>query len=73
MIKTISLFMKHNDCSVIQAKNDKSELIIESNGYMPDIHMLGGDTTELHIDNETGKIIGWVPFTEKDFLNAKDE
>lgn len=36
----------------------------EYNGYVPDgLGIGGGDDIELRIDNDTGKIVGWVPLT----------
>jgi len=48
--------------------------VIDHHGYMPSIKSIGGDDyIELDIDNETGKIIGWVPLTDASIEDLKDE
>lgn len=69
----ISLFMKHNDCASITI-SDGDKNIVEHDGYMPYLNsFIGGDDTQLTIDNETGKIIGWEPISMETLIQAKDE
>lgn len=40
---------------------------IENYGYVPYIKGIGGgDYIDLRIENETGRLIGWVPLKHKD-------
>jgi hypothetical protein len=60
-MSTVYLYMKHNDCANISIDD------VEHQGYMPYVNqILGGDDTQLKIDNETGKIIGWTPIQIED-------
>lgn len=69
----ISIFMKHNDMTSITV-SDNDKVVAEGDGYMPYLNShLGGDDTQMTIDNETGKIIGWEPITIEDLFRAKEE
>jgi hypothetical protein len=72
VIKTIELFMKHNDMANFEATDENGKKVFAHDGYMPYTENLGGDDTELTIDNATGKIIGWVPITLEE-IKAKNE
>jgi hypothetical protein len=63
-VKTVSVYMKHNDMTGMQLYDADGNTIEEMDSdYFPHVGVFGGDDTELTIDNETGKIIGWVPIT----------
>lgn len=57
--KTVYVFMKHNDCAVIQLCDKDGNVIEEKDGYLPPVGIFGGCSTELKIDNETGYILNW--------------
>ena len=66
----VNLFMKHNDCVVLSMGS------VEIQGYLPHVNsVLGGDDTDLIIDNETGLIINWTPIRIRDgkFLKVDEE
>lgn len=71
----ISLYLKHDDrVSMIINENDVD--VYESCDYLPYVGCLGGDHTELVIDNETGKILNWKPITKEeyeDLMHIEDE
>ena len=56
----VYISMKHNDMANIQMDD------VEHDGYMPYSGIFGGDYTSFEVDNETGKIIGWVPLRIED-------
>ena len=58
---------------VVGSQSSVGMPIFEHDGYMPDMGMLGGDQTELTIDNATGTIIGWKPITPQDVADFKEE
>jgi hypothetical protein len=51
----VTLYLKHNDRAVFDFED------FNLDGYLPAVGILGGDSTTLKIDNETGQIIGWKP------------
>lgn len=56
----ISIGGKVSDLSYLVAK----EAGVDHDGYVPYIKGIGGgDYIEIEIDNDTGKIVGWVPLT----------
>ena len=62
MIKTVHIYMKHDDRCVIELLDENEQDVEEmSSEYMPHVGIFGGDDTDISIDNETGKIIGWIP------------
>lgn len=65
MIETIHIQAKHDDrYSVTFETYDGKN--IDHDGYGLRIDGVGGgDYINLHIDNATGKIIGWVPLTDE--------
>ena len=70
----ISLYLKHDDRACFTL-TDKNEVVYESIEYLPHLGILGGDTTELEIDNETGKILNWKPISKEeldDYLSDFD-
>jgi len=47
---------------------------IDADGYVPYIAAIGGgDYIVIDIDNETGKVVGWVPLTEDELREAAKE
>ncbi len=56
----VMIAMKHDDRASIEM--DGAEVV----GYMPYTGILGGGFTVLKIDNETGKIVGWIPLQIED-------
>lgn len=68
---TVSIFMKHDDRCYLSYNGPNEyghpEFVVWEDGYMPEVNpILGGDTTELMIDNATGCIIGWTPIAIRD-------
>ena len=73
-IKSVTLFMKHNDMTNLILEDEKGNTLHEKDSdYFPDVGCIGGDDTEFKIDNETGKIIGWKPITDEDLTELKGE
>jgi hypothetical protein len=75
-IKRVTISMKHNDLVVMCLDDENGREVFDHDGYMPQVGMFScDDQTEIIIDNETGKIIGWKPITEEEIqeLNGKDE
>lgn len=64
-IKTISFSVKHSDLAFYEAEDENGNNLMTVDGYAPKLNnvLVGGDYTEMTIDNATGKIIGWVPVT----------
>ena len=61
-VKKVYVFLKHDDrASIISIDADGNEIQRIDGDYLPYVGIFGGDDTILKIDNETGKIIGWVP------------
>ena len=58
----VSVFVKHDDRALISLLDANNNTVEEqTDDYLPYVGVFGGEETELEIDNETGKIIGWVP------------
>lgn len=58
----VKLFLKHDDRTYIGLLDLGLKPIEEQeSGYLPYVGILGGDDTDLLIDNETGRIVGWQP------------
>jgi hypothetical protein len=73
-IKKIHLSFKHNDLSDVSIMDENDNAILEHNGYMLEMGIfIDQDQTVFVVDNETGKIIGWVPITEEDVKRIKEE
>lgn len=72
-IKTVKLFMKHNDTAFIEAVDPNGVTVFERDGYMPYVGVLGGDESSFEVDNETGKIKGWEPIKLEDLENSEDK
>jgi hypothetical protein len=68
----ISVSVKHSDLASLIIEKD-SKVVLDHDGYM--LPILGisddGDYTSFEVDNETGKIIGWKPLTDKDIKKLK--
>lgn len=64
---TIRLFLKHDDRANFELVSPGGNVLLESEGYLPYVGILGGDDTAIEIDNETGKIIDWKPITSEEF------
>ncbi len=72
-IKIVEISMKHSDLVVFILEDAKGDIIYEKDGYMPHVGMFNdSDTTDLKIDNETGKIIGWKPITKEDLKSLEE-
>lgn len=58
--------VKHDDRADIQITTENA-VVLDYVGSMPYLNnILGGDYTQLTIDNETGTIIGWEPIKQED-------
>lgn len=66
-ISKVKISLKHDDRASLQLINEFGEKLAEVDDGMPNVGVLGGDYTDLVIDNNTGKIIGWVPITMVEF------
>ena len=64
---TVKLSLKHDDRTSFIFEDDNGFEIEKHADYMPYVGILGGDYTILTIDNETGKIEGWIPLSKEDF------
>lgn len=60
----IAIGGKCSDMGWMQVTDEEGVRIIDYDGYVPEIAAIGGgDYIEIEIDNDTGKVIGWVPLT----------
>jgi len=64
---------KCSDLCVCQYYNDKSEKLIESDGYVPENINIGGpdddgDYIDIEIDAKTSQILNWKPVSEKQMI-----
>jgi hypothetical protein len=50
-----------------------SDTGLEYNGYVPYSSVGKGDYVEMIVDNETGQILNWKPFTEQHFGMEQEE
>lgn len=64
MKATINVSMKHNDLADLSLVFENGSRV-NMYGYLPRLGPFNSDYTKLVIDNETGKIVNWVPFTMK--------
>lgn len=67
MTQVVSVSFKHNDAAQIEVLQ-RGKTLFEHDGYMPYVGVFGGDYTELKIDNETGRILDWVPLKIEDLV-----
>ena len=65
-MRVVRLYLKHDDRTSFGFEDGDFEIDKHSD-YLPHVGILGGDDTTLTIDNDTGKIIGWIPITKEDF------
>ncbi len=68
----IFISCKHNDMCDFEVIDDDNTLY-ESHDYAPYLGIFGGDYTHFQVDNETGKIVGWVPITKEEIERLKEE
>ena len=63
----ICVSVKHSDLASLIIEKD-TKTVLDHDGYMLPIQGISDDEdyTSFEVDNETGKIIGWKPLTEKD-------
>ena len=72
-IKTISIDVNARESAMVVCEDDKGVVLCESNGYLPNwIHGYDYGNFVLEIDNETGRILNWVPLT-LDKINKTEE
>lgn len=65
-IKTVKFYAHSSDCSQVTFIAHDGYEVVDHIGYFPHIDKVcGGDDLRIEVDNETGRIIGWVPFTEE--------
>jgi hypothetical protein len=73
-VKTISVTAKASDAQYWGFFDHKDERLLSFNGYAPSFKGLAeGDYIQFQIDNETGKIIGWVPLEDDSFDRLIEE
>lgn len=71
---TLVVTAKCRDLCACQYYNDKDELIIESDGYVPKNINIGGvdddgDYIDIEIDMKTGQILNWKPVDEDQIVS----
>jgi hypothetical protein len=69
-IAKVCIMMKHNDTACMHLIGVENEDLFEKTDGLPCVGVFGGDTTELEIDNATGRIIGWKPITDEELLGV---
>lgn len=63
-IKIVNISVDTRESFDLEALNNNNEVVIDSHGYMPNwVHGYDYGVFNLEIDNETGKILNWVPLT----------
>lgn len=63
----IQIIAKCSDCCNVKVP----DLDLEKQGYVPrDLGIGGGDYIQLVINNETGKIDGWIPFSPEELTDV---
>ena len=66
-IKTVKISVNTRENFDLDAVNNNGETVVESHGYMPHwVHGYNYGVFDLEIDNETGKILNWVPLTKEE-------
>lgn len=68
MIKLVKIYGKTTDSFNMRVKDEHGATVLDYDNYPPTKFGISrdGDSIEIKIDNETGKIEGWVPLTEQD-------
>jgi len=64
---------KCSDCCWATVTDKDGNILHEEDGYVPDWFFGGGDYIDLIIDNDTGKILNWVPIKKEDLKKDEDE
>ena len=75
-ITKISLTAHCRDCFAFTLYDDKGDEVFENDGYVPDfLPGSDGDSIELDIDMDTGKILNWDLCVNKlqEYLDERDE
>lgn len=73
MPRTLFIQAKCSDLCFATYENTETGLVIEHNGYVPDLDNIGGgDCVELEIDLDTGQILNWKPISEEEVKEAID-
>ena len=66
-IKTVKISVNTRESFDLEAVNNNDETVVESHGYMPNwVHGYDYGVFNLEIDNETGRILNWVPLTKEE-------
>lgn len=66
-ITRVKLSLKHDDRASMQLINALGDVLADVHDGVPSVGILGGDYTDLVIDNASGKIIGWTPITMEEY------
>ncbi len=53
--------------------NNGNEILFKEGSVPSKLNIGGGDYIHFDIDNETGKIIGWVPLTDEEIQEINQE
>lgn len=70
----INITGKCSDTFGLTVQDDFGEELIDYVGYAPALaNVCDGDYIDMEIDNDTGKIIGWVPLTKRSIKAIKEE
>lgn len=65
---------KVSDMGWAEMLNSEGKYLAKSGAYMPDIEgICSGDYIDIAIDNETGRIIGWVPLKPEDLDDGEQD
>lgn len=73
-IKTVKFRGKVSDRFDIQLKDVDGNKIYDEGGYMPNwLSVKDYDDVSMEIDNETGRILNWVPIGDEVLEEYEDE
>ncbi len=66
-MRTLNVSAKCSDCCFTELHDSEAKIRLSSDGYVPKgLGVGGGDYIEITIDVDTGKVVGWKPFTNED-------
>ena len=73
-IKTVRIQAHCSDCFDADLKDENGNVLFEYDGYVPGWFVArgSGDAVRMEIDNETGRILNWVPIGDEVLENEED-
>lgn len=73
-IKTVRIQAHCRDCFDASLKDENGNTLMEHQGYVAKWFPAGsGDDVRMEIDNETGRILNWVPIKDEVLEEDEDE